>query len=138
MFVRYRKRGRTTMRSSCILKLLPDEILKQYKWKKELRFQYKKYKIHYIDKRKLTISKGNHSISCYDIAQYYNKQSLDVASESIGISLDQEYLNLKKKRSEFSKFYYSRHKREIRTQRSRHPQRARASPRSRADEHACG
>jgi len=101
--------------AECILKLLPEEILRQYKWKKELRFQYKKYKTHYIDRKKLTISKGNHSVSCYDIAQYYDKQPLDVASESIGISLDQDYLELKKKRSEFSKFYYSRHKREIRT-----------------------
>ena len=100
--------------ADCILKLLPDEILKQYKWKKELRFQYKKYKIHYIDKRKLTISKGKHSVSCYDIAQYYDKQPLDVASESIWISLDQDYLKMKKKRSIFSKFYYSRHKRQIR------------------------
>jgi len=100
--------------ADCILKLLPEDILKQYKWKKELRFQYKKYKIHYIDKRKLTISKGKHSISCYDIAQYYDKQPLDVASESIGISLDQEYLKIKKKRKILSKFYYSRNKRQIR------------------------
>ena len=97
-----------------ILKLLPENILKQYKWRKELRFQYKKYKIHYIDRKKLTISKGKHSVSCYDIAQYYDKQPLNVASESIGISLDQEYLELKKKRAEFSRFYYSRHKRQIR------------------------
>ena len=100
--------------ADCILKLLPEDILKQYKWKKELRFQYNKYKIHYIDKRKLTISKGKHSVSCYDIAQYYNKQSLDVASETIGISLDQEYLEIKKKRKILSKFYYSRNKRQIR------------------------
>ncbi len=100
--------------AECILKLLPEEILKQCKWKKELRFQYKKYKIHYIDRKKLTISKGKHSVSCYDIAQYYDNKPLDVASESIGIILDQKYLELKKKRSIFSKFHYSRHKREIR------------------------
>jgi hypothetical protein len=101
--------------AECILKLLPAEILKQYKWKKELRFQYKKYKIHYIDRKKLTISKGKHSVSCYDIAQYYDNKPLDVASESIGIILDQKYLKIKKKRKIFSKFHYSRHKREIRT-----------------------
>ena len=100
--------------AECILKLLPEEILKQYKWKKELKFQYKNYKIHYIDRKKLTISKGKHSVSCYDIAQYYDNKPLDVASESIGIILDQKYLELKKKRSIFSKFHYSRHKREIR------------------------
>ena len=100
--------------AECILKLLPEEILKQYKWRKELRFQYKNYKIHYIDRKKLTISKGKHSVSCYDIAQYYDNKPLDVASESIGIILDQKYLEIKKKRSIFSKFHYSRHKREIR------------------------
>jgi len=100
--------------ADCILKLLPDEILKQYKWKKELRFQYKKYKIHYIDKRKLTISKGKHSVSCYDIAQYYDKQNLVTASQSIKLFLDQGYLEIKKKRSIFTKFHYSRHKRQIR------------------------
>lgn len=100
--------------AECILKLLPENILRQYKWKKELRFQYKKYKIHYIDRRKLTISKGNHSVSCYDIAQYYDGKSLDIVAESIGLSLDQEYLKLKKKRKIFSKWYYSRHKKQIR------------------------
>ena len=100
--------------AECILKLLPEEILKQYKWKKELRFQYKNYKIHYIDRKKLTLSKGKHSVSGYDIAQYYDNKPLDVASESIGITLDQKYLELKKKREIFSKFYYSRHKGEIR------------------------
>jgi len=100
--------------AECVLKLLPEEILIQYKWRKELRFQYKKYKIHYIDKRKLTISKGKHSVSCYDIAQYYDKKPLDVAVKSIGISLDQDYLEMKKKRSIFTKFHYSRHKRQIR------------------------
>lgn len=100
--------------AECILKLLPEEILKQYKWKKELQFEYDKYRIHYIDRKKLTISKGHHSISCYDIAQYYDKKSLDNASQSIGIILDQEYLKIKKNRKIFSKFYYSRHKKQIR------------------------
>jgi len=100
--------------AECILKLLPEHVLKQYKWRKELRFQYKKYKIHYIDRKKLTISKRNHSVSCYDIAQYYDKKPLDIASKSIEIIFDQKYIELKKKRSIFSKFYYSRHKRQIR------------------------
>jgi len=83
--------------AECILKLLPEEILRQYKWKKELRFQYKKYKIHYIDRKKLTISKGKHSVSCYDIAQYYDKQNLVIACQSVKIDLDQDYLKMKKK-----------------------------------------
>jgi len=47
--------------------------------KKELKFRYGKYFIHYIDRKKLTIRKGNHSISCYDIAQYYDNKPLALA-----------------------------------------------------------
>lgn len=101
--------------AECILKLLPEYILREYTWKKELRFQYKGYKIHYIDRKKLTIAKGHHSVSCYDVAQYYDSKPLAVAySESIKKALDQEYLDIKNKRKIFSKFYYSRHKQKIR------------------------
>jgi len=65
--------------ADCIVKLLPEEILRRYKWKKELRFEYGKFKIHYIDKKKLTISKGKHSISLYDIMQYYDDKKLVIA-----------------------------------------------------------
>lgn len=101
--------------AECILKLLPEQILRSYKWKKELRFSHLGYKIHYIDRKKLTISKGHHSVNCYDIAQYYENKSLPQAySENIAKSLDPQYLSMKKKRDTFSLYYYSRHKNEVR------------------------
>jgi len=101
--------------ADCIVKLLPEEILRRYKWKKELRFHYGKFKIFYIDKKKLTISKGKHSISLYDIMQYYDDKKL-VSAYKINIKkdLDSEYLQTKEKRNEFIKHYYSRHKKLIR------------------------
>ena len=101
--------------ADCILKLLPESILKSYKWKKELKFQFHKYTIHYIDRKKLTIRNGKHSVSCYDIAQYYDNKPLVTAYlESIKKPLDPEYLKTKELRSVFSKYHYSRHKRQIR------------------------
>ncbi|MBM2819831.1 MAG: Type polymerase [Nitrosarchaeum sp.] len=101
--------------AECILKLLPESILKSYKWKNDLDFHYNGYRIHYIDRKKLTISKGNHSVNCYDIAQYYDGKSLlDAYSEYIKKPLDPKYLEMKKKRDIFTLFYYSRHKNEVR------------------------
>lgn len=100
--------------AECILKLLPKEILMQYKYRHVLKFKYRNYKIHYFNGKKLSISKGKHSVSCYDIAQYYDKKPLSVAyAESIKKELNSEYLRLKVKRVLFSKFYYSRHKKQI-------------------------
>jgi len=101
--------------AECILKLLPEEILKSYKWKKALVFVYNGYKIHYIDRKKLTISKGRHSVNCYDIAQYYeNKPLLDAYCENVKKPLDPDYLAMKEKRKSFSLYYYLRHKRQVR------------------------
>ncbi|MGI0102495.1 MAG: DNA polymerase [Nitrosotalea sp.] len=101
--------------AECILKLLPKEILQKYKWKKALDFEYMGYKIHYIDRKKLTISKGHHTITCYDIAQYYEGKTLASAySDSIEKPLDPQYLSMKEKRKILSKHYYSRHKNEVR------------------------
>ena len=101
--------------AECILKLLPENILKSYKWKKELIFQYNEFKIHYIEKRKLSISKGKHSVVCYDIMQYYdNKSMITACQEMFNEKLDEEYLHVKGKIKHISKFYYSRHKKQIR------------------------
>jgi hypothetical protein len=101
--------------AECILKLLPESILKSYKWKNEMDFHYKGYRIHYIDRKKLTISKGKHSVNCYDIAQFYEGKSLDEAYvEYIKKPLDPKYLEMKKNRESFTLFYYSRHKKEVR------------------------
>jgi len=101
--------------ADCILKLLPENILRAYKWKKELKFRYDGFVIHYIDKKKLTIRKGKHSVSLFDIMQYYDEKKLvDAYDKNISQPLDSKYLAIKEKRKEFSKFYYSRHKKQIR------------------------
>ena len=101
--------------ADCILKLIPERILKSYKWKKELSFTIGDYVIHYIDKKKLTIRKGKHSINCYDIMQYYDRKSLVHAyEESIKKPLAESYLKTKQDRKIFSKYNYSRNKRQIR------------------------
>lgn len=91
--------------AECILKLLPENILRSYKWKKDLEFEYSGYKIHYMDRKKLTISKGNHSVNCYDIAQYCETKSLpDAYLEYIKKPLDSKYLEMKKK-EKFSHYF---------------------------------
>jgi len=101
--------------ADCILKLLPENILREYIWKKELKFRYRKFVIHYIDKKKLTIRQGKHSVLLYDIMQYYDEKRLvNAYRKNINKTLDLEYLNVKEKRNKFSKHYYSRHKKEIR------------------------
>jgi len=88
--------------ADCILKLLPENILREYKWKKELKFRYGKFVIHYIDKKKLTIRQGKHSISLYDIMQYYDEKKLvNAYSKNIQKHIDSEYLNVKKKEINF-------------------------------------
>ena len=101
--------------AECILKLLPQDILKTYKLKKLLVFAYNGYDIRYIPKKQLTIRKGNHSISLYDIAQYYDNKSLaDAYMEHIKKPLDQDYLDMKKSRKKFSLRYFLRNKNQIR------------------------
>jgi len=89
--------------ADCILKLLPKEVLKQYRVKKELKFEHNGYKIHYIDRKKLTISRGKHCVSCYDIMQYYDNMKLEKAyTKYIKKPLKPEYLEMKEKREDFS------------------------------------
>lgn len=100
--------------AECILKLLPENILKKYKPKDELRFQCDGYSVFYIPRKKLTISKNHHSINCYDIAQYYDNGSLaDAYSKNIKTP-DSKYLQMKQKRKIFTKFYYSRNRKLVR------------------------
>src|SRR5437867_9809236 len=101
--------------ATCILKLLPREVLNSYKLNRKLKFNYNGYVIHYIPKKQLTIRKGKHSVNCYDIAQYYDRKPLTEAySENIGKPLDPEYLKMKKKREGFSLSGYLRHKKQVR------------------------
>ncbi len=101
--------------AECILKLLPSEVFDPYRKKKRLRFQYCRYTITYIPKKQLKIQKGNHSVSLYDIAQYYDNVPLVKSySEHIKKPLKQDYLKTKKLRKNFSLRHYSRHKKQIR------------------------
>lgn len=101
--------------ATCILKLLPKEILDSYKLDRKLKFNYKEYEIHYIPNKQLTIRKGNHSVNFYDIAQYFDRKPLAEAySKNIGKTLDSEYLQMKEKREDFSLSYYLRHKKQMR------------------------
>jgi len=95
------------------LKLLGSE-LKIYKNTQRLVFNYNKYKITYIPEKCLRISKGHHSVSFYDIAQFYNKSSLSNAYEKNIDKLDSKYLEMKNKRNEFSPREYNRNKNKIR------------------------
>lgn len=102
--------------AECILKLLPSKAFDPYRGKKKrLRFQHQNYTISYIPKKQLRIQKGKHSVSLYDIAQYYDNKPLGIAySEHIKKSLDRAYLETKKIRKKFSVRHYLRHKKEIR------------------------
>jgi len=101
--------------AECILKLLPKSILDSYKKKRILDFSYEGYHVRYIPKKQLTIRKGNHSISCYDIAQYFENKKLDKAyCEHTKKSLDPAYLEVKNERKKFSLRYFLRNKNKIR------------------------
>ncbi|MGI0074155.1 MAG: DNA polymerase [Nitrosotalea sp.] len=101
--------------AECIMKLLPSEVFDPYRKKKQLRFEYKNYTITYIPKKQFKIQKGNHTVSLYDIAQYYGNVPLaDAYSEHIKKPLDQDYLKTKKIRKNFSLRHYFRHKKPIR------------------------
>ncbi len=101
--------------ANCFLKLLPEEVLSSYRWKRELRFAYKGYHIHYIDRRQLTIRKDNHSVSCYDIMQYYDNSGLVAAYKAhTGKKLTEGYLRMKSARKDLSRRYFVRHKKRVR------------------------
>lgn len=102
--------------AECIMKLLPSEAFDPYRGKKpRLRFEYNRYTITYIPKKQFKIQKGNHTVSLYDIAQYYDNVPLNKAySEHIKKPLDQDYLKTKSKRKDFSILHYLRHKKQIR------------------------
>jgi hypothetical protein len=99
----------------CIMKLLPRHILDSYKHNRKLKFRYSGYEINYIPNKQLTIRKGNHSISLYDIAQYYDRKSLITSfEENFNEVLPEEYLKTKDARENFTLSHYKRHKKQIR------------------------
>ncbi len=96
-----------------ILKLLGKE-LNRYKRTRHLVFEFAKFKLTYIPGKCLRITKGHHSVSFFDIAQFYDRKPLDVAYQENIATLDRDYLGLKKKRKEFSIRFYNRNKKLIR------------------------
>lgn len=101
--------------AECILKLLPETCLKQYMKTKNLEFEHNGYVIRYIPKKRLTISKGRHSVSCYDIAQFYDNKSLvDAYNDHIGKPVPDWYFAMKDNRKHFTIRHFQRHKKVIR------------------------
>jgi len=96
-----------------ILKLLRDKLF-AYRKNRKLRFKFGEFTLEYIPNKCLKIRKGHHSTVFYDIAQYYNGRKLtDAYKENIG-KLDDEYLEIKKKRGEFSPSWYAHNKKSVR------------------------
>jgi len=100
-----------------ILRLLGKNILKQPQRKSRLIFKAFGYTVSIIERKSLTIMKGKHSVNFYDISQFYpdkETRTLAGAYEKCIGKLDQEYLDMKSKRSSFSKEYYRKNRKEIR------------------------
>jgi len=95
-----------------ILKLLGKE-LNRYKTTGKLEFHFGKYRIVYYPSKCLKITQGHHSVIFYDIAQFYHSGLVDAYQNNIE-KLSKEYLEIKKKRSEFSPTYYRRNKNDVR------------------------
>jgi hypothetical protein len=101
--------------ATCILKLLPERNLKSCKLGNGMEFGYNGYKFRYIEKKLLSISHGNHTVSCFDIAQFYDNKRLHMAYvDPIRKLVDNDYLEMKNSRSTFTLRYYRRHKKRVR------------------------
>ncbi|MBS3925138.1 MAG: DNA polymerase [Nitrosarchaeum sp.] len=96
-----------------ILKLLGNELFR-YKQTGKLEFLYKQFKIEYIPSKLLRIKKGHHSVLFFDIAQFYTKSLVDAYEQNIG-ELPKTYLEIKEKRSHFTKRFYNHNKKKIRS-----------------------
>lgn len=101
-----------TYDAEVILKLLDSELFR-YKNTRNLSFEFDEFKIKYYPSKCLKISKGHHSVLFYDIAQFY-QSSLHIAYENNIGKLDQKYIELKQKRSQFSTTFYRRNTSSVR------------------------
>lgn len=96
-----------------ILKLLGSKLF-EYRFSRKLKFHFHGYDIEYYPAKLLRIKKGHHSVHYYDIAQFYDKKSLSITyQENIG-KLDEQYLEFKNKRQEFTLRFYNHNKKQIR------------------------
>jgi len=101
-----------------ILKIILRELSQKdlNKFYYTFRCKIQGYSIHYIEEKKLSIRKGKHSVNFFDISQFYSESSLKQAyKNNIKKPLPKHYEVMKESRSDFSKDYYNRHKRQMRT-----------------------
>lgn len=97
-----------------ILRLLGKNILSQPQRRSRLIFKAFGFTVSVIEKKSLTITKGKHSASFYDIMQFYPQKILAEAYEKNIGKLDKDYLDMKSKRSSFSKECYRKNRKKIR------------------------
>lgn len=95
-----------------ILKVLGNELF-SYKKTGSLSFEYGEYRLDYMPRKNLRISKGHHSISLYDVAQFFQSRLVDAYQRNVG-PVEKQYLVLKGKRNEFSLRFYRRHTNAVR------------------------
>lgn len=95
-----------------ILKLL-GSTLNAFKITGKLRFTYKEYTLDYIPRKRLRISKGHHSRVFFDVAQFFHDSLVGAYQNNIG-KLDEQYLAIKSKNSQFSPTFYRRHTNQVR------------------------
>jgi len=96
-----------------ILKLLENKLL-SFKKNRKLRFKFKEFTLEYIPNKCLKIRKKHHSAVFYDIAQFYNGKTLSDAYQENIEKLDDEFLEIKKKRDSFPPSYYNHNKKKVR------------------------
>jgi len=95
-----------------ILKLLGSELYR-YRVTRKLDFWYDGFHLEYFPGKSLRIKKGHHTVSFFDIMQFFGGSLSNVYQKNIK-ELPQEYLEIKNKRSEFSTWYYNHNKKKIR------------------------
>ncbi len=99
-----------------ILKMILMTLSKKELFHFTQRFRCKilGYSIHYIEEKKLSIRKGKHSVTFFDISQFYFQKKLTEAYQKNIGKLPKEYLEMKEIRKDFTIDYYKRHKKLIR------------------------
>lgn len=99
-----------------ILKMILLELSEKdlQKFVQKFRCKIFGYSIHYIEQMKLSITKDKHSVTFFDISQFYFEKGLANAYEKNIGKLPQEYLIMKDARKDFTANYYKRHKKSIR------------------------
>jgi len=95
-----------------ILKLLGSKLY-EYRISRKLSFEYDGYSIEYFPNKSLRIKKGHHTVSFYDIAQFFGSSLAMAYQKNIG-KLSEEHIQIKSKRSQFTLRYYNHNKKKIR------------------------